>query len=300
MVRLESTSAGTMKLLKFLKINCKTIFKYSWRIFAALLTVSSPFQGSYFQGTLKSLLAEGILCVLSMAFACFYTWIKKENTITTQFTTKINVVYGDIFKIAFSESNKQDIKRIVVIPFNTCFDTIVDEDIALVKKPLVSPTSIHGQWIKQVSKTLHIDEIDKRITDSLKDELYTQIQTECKSRGKIKDYDYGTVAVFDYDSTEFFLLALSRFDSNNNAQCSKDEFLLAVKKLIDFIDKHGQGLPVYTPLMGTNLSRANMTHKESLQAMVALMRLYSEKLKSEVNIVVYDGDRDKVSIYDVI
>lgn len=296
----ETTSVGTMQLLKFLKINYRTILNYSWRIFAAFLTVSSPFQGSYFQGTLKSLLAEVLLCVLSVGAAYVYIWRKNQNTITTQSTTKINVVYGDIFKIAFSEGNKQDIKRIVVIPVNTCFDTIVDEDIALVKKPLVSPTSIHGQWIKQVSKTLHIGEIDKRIADSLKDEPFTTIKIEQKRRGNLKDYDYGTVAVFDYASTEFFLLALARFDSNNNAQCSKDEFLLTVKKLIVFIDKHGQGLPVYIPLMGTNLSRANMTHKESLQAMVALMRLYSEKLKSEVNIVVYDGDREKVSIYDVV
>ena len=287
-------------MIKFIKLNYIIIIKYSWAMFAALLAVCSLLQGLCIQGAVSVLLAEVILYIIALLVASFFVYRRKENTISIQQNTKIKIIYGDLLKIAFNESNNQNKKRIVVIPVNTCFDIIVDDNIALVKKPLVSPASIHGKWLKQVSKTMHIDEIDKRIAASLKDKVFSLIPLEQKSRGNHKDYPFGTVAIFDYASTEFFLLALSRFDSNNNAQCTKDEFLLAVKKMIDFIDKHGQGLPIYIPLMGSNLSRAKLTRKESLQAMVAMMKLYADRVPGEVNIVVYDGDRDKVSIYDVV
>lgn len=94
-------------------------------------------------------------------------------------------------------------------------------------------------------------------------------------------------------------MALSEFDENNNAQCNKDEFIACIQKLINYINQTGQGVDVYVPIMGTNLSRTGMSHQESLQALVALFKLYQERLNCNVNIVIYEGDKAKVSIYDV-
>lgn len=74
--------------------------------------------------------------------------------------------------------------------------------------------------------------------------------------------------------------------------------MYALQRLIIFCDRCSQGRPIYLPLMGTNLSRADMSHKESLQTMVALFKIYANRLHNKINIVIYSGDRDKVSIYD--
>ena len=51
-----------------------------------------------------------------------------------------------------------------VIPVTSCFDTIVDEDISSCSKPLVSPNSLHGRWIKaMVNNGFTIEDIDSKI-----------------------------------------------------------------------------------------------------------------------------------------
>ena len=45
--------------------------------------------------------------------------------------------YSDIMKDGFDKRNKEE--KLFAIPVNSCFDTIVDEDISTCSKPLVSP-----------------------------------------------------------------------------------------------------------------------------------------------------------------
>ncbi len=63
---------------------------------------------------------------------------------------KINICYADIMKISFPRKSKG--KKIVVIPVNTSFDTIVDENLASCDRPLVSATTVHGLWLKNMVK----------------------------------------------------------------------------------------------------------------------------------------------------
>ena len=210
----------------------------------------------------------------------------------------INICYDDIFKIGF-----EDIRdKIVVIPVNTAFDTIVDESIVNVSKTLVSPNTIHGKFIKALMKYgMSKDEIDRRIMSffDIKNIHPVMIYPlKYRPRGKRAIYEFGSVSVIEYMHTTFFLLALSEFNDNNNAQCNQDQFICAVQRLIYFCDRYSQGKNIYIPLLGTNLSRVNMAHKESLQSMVSLFKLYSRNLHNKINIVIYTGDKNKVSIYD--
>ena len=76
---------------------------------------------------------------------------------------KVLAFYGDIFKI----TSKQE-KKIVVIPVNDTFETIVDDDLVQ-DKPLVSLTTIHGQWIKYMnSKGIDSKTLSTMISDNLK------------------------------------------------------------------------------------------------------------------------------------
>ena len=124
-----------------------------------------------------------------------------------------------MWKTAFSTKGK---KRIVVVSVNTTFDTIVDENLAVVNKPLVSPSTIHGQWLNCMKKkNVPISDIDKGINDSLSLQGIVPakiLNHDIKDRGKIECYEKGTIAQYEYENTVFYLMALSEFDENNNAQ----------------------------------------------------------------------------------
>lgn len=242
-----------------------------------------------------------LIFVLSVTLAIVYIClIKKEVTIWKKGNGTIKVGYDDIMEIAFNKDKKNN-KRIVVIPVNTCFDTIVDDDISKFDKPLVSSKTIHGKWIKKfIEQGISIDELDKRINDSLDKQAIKplfNISEKEKNRGKRKEYEKGTIAIVkENQNIEFFLLALSKFDENNNAQCSKDELIEIVHKLILFYNKNGQGYELFLPLMGTNLSRVGISHEEALSILESSFKLYSDEIHGKINIIIYNKERNKVAI----
>ncbi len=112
-------------------------------------------------------------------------------------------------------------------------------------------------------------------------------------------YEKGTIAVYEFGDTIFYLLALSEFDENNNAQNSKNELIKSIKSLLVFYDERGQGYNLYIPLIGNGLSRTGIDKKEALETLSMMLSLLRKKLQGDVTIIVYKGDRDKVSI-DVV
>lgn len=204
-------------------------------------------------------------------------------------------------KIAFPK--KCGRKKIVVISVNTAFDTIVDENLALYSKPLVSPNTIHGRWINNMIKngidTVSIDSyIDSYIQMNNIVPIRELTRTE-KPRGKLKDFDNGTIVIFpEHNGITFFLLALSEFDINNEAQSTKEDVIKCLKKLLSFYSSNGQGYEMYLTLMGTGRSRAGLTHEESLQTIKSVLSLYKQEIQGTINVIVYNKDKDKVSIFD--
>ena len=85
-------------------------------------------------------------------------WVLLSNTecIWERGASKIIVMYGDILKIAQKKLwyRRTQQPKIIVIPVNTNFDTIVDSQT--VPNPLVSKKTIHGKWLLQ-----YADEMNK-------------------------------------------------------------------------------------------------------------------------------------------
>ena len=242
----------------------------------------------------SKIIALVILLLLALGYAIFKVITYKE---IERVKGKLILTYGDLWEEAFSNKGK---KKIVVVSVNTTFDTIVDEKVSTVDKPLVSPTTIHGQWIKCMNKrNVAASDIDEKISDSLSLQGINPIKElseDIKNRGKVRCYSKGTIAQCEYGNTVFYLLALSEFDKKNNAQNTKEELVHTIMKLIDYYNEKGNGFDMYVPLLGTGQSRTGITRKESLEIMTSLFELYEEKLQGCVNIVVYSKDRDKVSL----
>lgn len=241
-----------------------------------------------------------VLCVIALIISILWTCILKQSkTIWESPSGKIKICYSDIMKDSFDKRNKEE--KLFVIPVNSCFDTIVDEDISSCSKPLVSPNSLHGRWINaMVNNGFSIEDIDEKIQKCLKmQKIKPQrvISEEDKERGKREVYDLGTVAMIrGKNNSTFLLLAISEFDKNNIAHTSVDDLELCIKSLVDFYDQHGQGHRLIIPLMGTNLSRAGLSHNDSLRVITSLFQLYGDKIHGEIDVVIYKGDKDKVTL----
>lgn len=224
--------------------------------------------------------------------AIFLLYIKRKNVLWEQGEKCIRAMYADLFKIAANKKHE----KIVVIPVNTTYDTIVGDGV-------VSPGSIHGRWINKFCAAGHtVNEIDEMIRNdfSARNVNPHRVQDVSeKPKGKREMYPLGTVGVVNDGQTHYYLLALSHFDQNLNAHCSKEELLGVISSLIDFYDKNGQGLPIYIPLMGSGISRAGITPEESLQIISDLLKLNRSKVQGEANVVVYSKMKNQVSIFDL-
>lgn len=241
----------------------------------------------------KKCVAIGVPVLLSIIFALWRTCTYKTNCIVDEPQRSIVLRYGDLWRFGFQKLCKKS--RIVVVNVNTTFDTIIDPPGVV--KPLVSARTVHGQWINQMIKhKISIESIDKQIENSLQEQQILPVSKLSKERGKCNNYSRGTIACCTYDNTTFYLVALSEFDENNNAQNSVEELRNTIYKLIDFIDKNGQNTDVYIPLMGSGDSRTGIDDRIALEILKSSLLIYKDKLHCKVNVVVYEGNRDKISI----
>ena len=89
-----------------------------------------------------------------------------------------------------------------------------------------------------------------------------------------------------------------RMDENGNAQSSPADVRQALASLVDFYDKHGQGYPLCIPLVGTGLSRARMSVKESFETIRDVFTANRERVHGCVSIVVLPGTWDELGLDD--
>lgn len=227
--------------------------------------------------------------ILSLLTAIVTTVLCKKKTNWRRGKASINLQYGDLIKVGFS---KKSGRRIIVISVNTHFDTIVSDK-------LIAESSIHGQWINEFCKNNETQSsLNNRIQVAIKEQKIQPLRENQSKAGNKTAYPRGSIVMLKQGDTLFFLLALSEFDEDQNAQCNREQLLDNIRGLVDFYDKNGQGYPIYIPLLGTELSRVNITEQESLQLLTDMLRLYREKLHGEVNIVVYKKHRSQVPIFN--
>lgn len=295
-----------MKIINILQQNLKLIIK-TWLkcmgVFSGLLSFFFLFWTWDDLGiTSTQWKCSIIVAICAVALIISIVWVcifKRSKTVWESASGKVKVCYADIIKESFKKRNKKE--KLFVIPVNSCFDTIVDANISICSVPLVSPNSLHGKWIEVMLKNGYsIESLDDEIDQSLElQEIYPYkiLSGEEKERGKRKAYGLGTVAmVRGKNHSTFLLLAMSEFDENNMAYTSVDELVKSIKSLTDFYNRHGQGHQLFIPLMGTNLSRTGLSHNDSLRVLTSLLQIYGDKIHGEVDVIIYKGDKDKVSL----
>ena len=191
----------------------------------------------------------------------------------------IKVIEGNIFNYALGRRLKH--QRIVVIPVNTAFDTHVSNKLEGNNLPVVSNTTLHGEFLVRVYKSgITEEDINRRIKNDLSVNGLIDRKTDSIS------LPIGSIATLDFNMATIYLLAVSHFDEHNNAHSSEEEIREAVLCLLDYYDKKGQGYELYIPLIGTGMSRAWLSHQQSFDLIINTLLLNKQHIQGNINVVV--------------
>lgn len=223
-------------------------------------------------------------------FVTFYTLSEtKKIVLESNSGHKVYVQYGDIYSPAIVAKNYEE-RRNIVVSVNRCFDTIVDND-------LISDRTQHGKVMSELyAKGLYTPNfLNEKIQEKLCGEHYVDLTRMNKSKGNTYRYDVGTIAeIQGYGHVVYFFLGISKFDSHFMASTSKDEFVLAVQKMIEYCNTRSQGYPVIMPLIGSNLARTDISQKDILRYLIQAFKINRDKISADIHIVIWKGDKDKI------
>lgn len=199
--------------------------------FASALSVIFSFVFVFVTIPEERKLTLAIVFVIFLVVVYLGIWIfanrKKKMTLKIR-NTRVQIVVGDIF----NEVGKK------IIPCNEYFDTIVDDVI-------VAKRSLHGQYIQK--KVTNIKELDNKIAKSLGSEPIVRTDPKRKN-GKTIAYRLGTI----YKDNDYWLLAYSKFDKNNRAYLSAQDYAKCYMNMWSEIDKYHAGNTVCMPVMGSS------------------------------------------------
>lgn len=191
---------------------------------------------------------------------------------------EILIKVGNIF-------NEEGLK---VIPVNEYFDTLVDG-----KDIIISSSSLHGMYVKKYEKNNNLEELDNKIDEALKE--YSYEENKNRKHGKKKKYEIGTTVVLG----EFILTALTKFDNNNEASLSMQEYLIFLNKFWNEINRVHNGRIINVPIIGSGMSRINpvLSNQEYLEQIIWSLKTSTLiTSKSRVNIIIYELEKNEISL----
>lgn len=263
-------------------------------LFAPLENVFSDTLAIGYQLLYSVLILLGVwtLCALFIGIGVLFK--NKRRVVIGRNGKGVYVVYGDLF------SNKliaeKDDRRSICFGVNRCFDTIVDDK-------LVSSASIHGIAFKKLYSNQRYtpDSLNRVIQDSLSfNQVSTELDEKQKPAGNLRRYKVGTcVDVPVSDNLHYFLVGLSRYNSDLKAETTRSEYCLTIQKMIEFCDAHAQGYPLLMPIIGGFLSRTGQSEKDLLGYMIKCFELNKDHINADYYIVIRESAKNEIAIMDL-
>ncbi|EFF62517.1 conserved hypothetical protein [Turicibacter sanguinis PC909] len=230
-----------------------------------------------------SIILAIIISTLLIAIYIFL-WIKAN--LSTKVTLNIN---NSILEVKTGNIFRQ--KNFKVIPFNEYFDTLVDDD-------LISKTSLNGIFIEN-ELDIDVQLLDNHIEKQLISRYLETEETKNRNKGKKVKYPLGTICKYD----DYLLTAFSKFDSDNKAYLTMQNYINFLMKFWDEIDRVYAGKSIAIPVLGSGITRfkenINITDQELLEILIWSFKISRIKIKypSKVSIIIYDENVDKIDFY---
>jgi hypothetical protein len=233
--------------------------------------------------TCKKYFLLGMMAILVVLF--LIQWIQANRI--KRVTLKINnsdvvIEEGDIFK---SDGYR-------IIPFNEYFDTQVDGE-------LISRQTINGKYI--VEHVASIEEIDRAIDNDQHAKSCISGQVSNRVLGKKKRYVLGTII----KDTDYFMMAFSKFDSQNRAYLEMNEYITCLMNMWNECDIHYGGRSIALPLLGSGITRfhsyENITDQELLEIILWTFKVSRIRFQypSQLRIVLTKNSLDKINLFEL-
>ena len=232
-------------------------------------------------------ITSGVVYVVFLSVIYIFLWIRanrlRQIDIRIGITTVV-IKSGDIFK-------EDGLKAIA---FNEYFDTRVDDKI-------IAKKSLNGQFILN-----HIDDVDKLNSDiESDDDLKNSIvEKEVKRKqGKMTKYKLGSSILID---DEYILTAFSRFNKNNQAELTIQEYVNFLLTFWNEINRLYAQRSVTVPVFGAGITRfkngfEDIDINELLRIMVWTFKISKIKFAypAKLTIIVHDDLLSQVNLYEL-
>ena len=195
-----------------------------------------------------------VVCFILLSYLGVWWYLNNLREISGEINgTKITIKQGDIFK-------QQGLK---LIAFNEYFDTDI-------KSGLISIKTLNGKFLKNyVCDIAGLDQAIENDTHCRKQQYGNNI----KRKGKTKKYHLGTI--FKYGN--FGLVAFSKFDDNDNARLTLEEYFSCLFNFWNELNKIYNGCDGVIPLLGGGITRidGNTLKKQDLLEILLQTLKYS-------------------------
>ena len=217
---------------------------------------------------------------------------KKANIIIND--TKVSILEGNIFSSLDAENTEKN-NSINIIPVNDYFDTIVDDRI-------ISKKSLHGQFIYKIKKQGKLEQLENTIqTDEY---LNTKSDREyIADRRTGRKYRYRLGSVIEFES--YILAAFSRFDDDNKAYVSAQEYTNFWMCFWNNIDRIYAGRTINIPLVGAGITRfrdGKPSKQELLETILwtlKVSRYQNTYVDRGINILVSKEDMSLIDFFSI-
>jgi putative membrane protein len=225
----------------------------------------------------------GWLMLVSLILIYLYFWYRANNKRTCNLkinNTNITIKCGDIFK-------QSDIK---IIAFNEFFDTQVDDNI-------IAANTVNGIYINKYSKgSKQLDEIivnESRLQQNVIEKNVLRL-----FGGKTIRYKLGSIC----PNGEFFLLAFTRFDKNNRAYLSVEDYMLCLMYMWRELDRYYAGKDISLTLLGSGITRFNdrtIMNQELIEYILMSFKASKIKFNSSISIILTDSVCNELNLYEI-
>lgn len=203
--------------------------------------------------------------------------------------TNISVEVGNIFE-------SEEGCSINIIAVNDFFDTVADDRI-------VAKKTLHGQFIERIIKQGKL--VDLRNTIDTDDFLNADGNWEVVQRGdeskEARRYKTGSVVEFD----SFVLTAFTKFDENNRAFLSAEEYTGFWMRFWENIDVIYAGRTLNLPLIGAGITRfrnGKPSKQELLESMLWTLKISGFRntyADSKIRIIIFEKDASEIDFYHI-
>ena len=208
--------------------------------------------------------------------------------------TKVRIQEGNIFELLDKKPENRK-GEISIIAVNDYYDTIVDDRI-------IAKKTLHGQYIDRIVRDGKLEKLEHTIeTDEILNKEGNCVEVPERVKGRKKKYPIGSVVEFE----SYVLAAFTKFNENNKAYLSAEEYTGFWMRFWENIDEIYAGRTINIPLIGAGIARFR-NGKPSKQELLEVM-LWSLKISGfhntygdkQINIVIYKSDIEDLDFYHI-